>query len=144
MAERVTRRLRQQVFQRAKGCCEYCRSQALYTTEAFEVEHILPTIRNGPTTLENLALACSACNGHKYDKIEAIDPLTQQAVPLFHPRRDVWSEHFAWSHDTTQVLGQTPTGRATAALLHMNSPNLINWRRVMRLARQHPPEEAAD
>jgi 5-methylcytosine-specific restriction endonuclease McrA len=67
MADRVTRRQRQKVFQRAKGCCEYCRSQALYTTETFDVEHIIPTIRNGPTVLKNLALACSGCNGHWYD-----------------------------------------------------------------------------
>jgi hypothetical protein len=141
MADRVTRRLRQQIFQRARGCCEYCRSQALYTTEVFDVEHIIPTVRHGATVLENLALACSGCNGHKYDRIEALDPFTQQVVPLFHPRQDVWREHFHWSDDYTQILGLTPTGRATVALLQMNSLNLINWRRVMRLARQHPPED---
>lgn len=141
MADRVTRRLRQQVYERAKGCCEYCRSQALYTTEAFDVEHIVPVNRSGLTVLANLALACSGCNGHKYDKIEALDPLTQEVVPLFHPRQDIWNEHFEWSTDYTQIFGLTPTGRATVALLQMNSVNLTNWRRVMRQARQHPPEE---
>jgi hypothetical protein len=141
MAERVTRRIRAQVFQRANGCCEYCRSQALYTTESFDVEHVIPIVRGVPTVLENLALSCSNCNGHKYDKIEAYDAASEQVVALFHPRRDIWSEHFAWSEDYTQIEGMTPIGRATVELLNMNAQNLINWRRVMRQAGQHPPDD---
>jgi hypothetical protein len=44
-------------------------------------------------------------------------------VPLFHPRRDRWSEHFAW--DDTVIIGQTPIGRATVQLLGMN-----DWQRI--------------
>ena len=144
MAERVTRRMRAQVFQRANGCCEYCRSQALYTTESFDVEHIVPTVRGGPTVLDNLALACSNCNGHKYDKFEAYDAVSEQTISLFHPRRDKWSEHFAWREDKTQIIGLTPTGRVTIELLTMNAQNLMNWRRVMLQAGQHPPDDVQE
>lgn len=137
---RISRRLRREVVARANNCCEYCRSQALYTTESFDVEHILPTVRGGTTTLDNLALACSGCNGHKYDKREALDPLTQSPAPLFNPRHDVWHEHFAWSSDALTIEGLTPKGRATVAALDMNSINLQNWRRVMHAAGLHPPQ----
>jgi hypothetical protein len=40
--ERVTTELRQQVIDRAHGCCEYCRSQARFATQSFSVEHIIP------------------------------------------------------------------------------------------------------
>jgi hypothetical protein len=44
-------------------------------------------------------------------------------VPLFHPRRDRWSEHFAWND--LVLVGLTPIGRATVELLAMNA-----WQRV--------------
>jgi hypothetical protein len=138
---RISRRLRREVFERANGCCEYCRSQALYTTESFEVEHITPTSRGGTTAPENLALACSGCNGHKYEKTEVMDEETASLVPLFHPRLDRWDDHFAWNDDFTQIVGISAVGRATVTALQMNAVNLQNWRRVMRLAGLHPPIE---
>ena len=91
---RVSEKDRQAVIERAKGCCEYCRSQARYATQAFSVEHILPRVQGGATILDNLALACQGCNNHKYDKITGRDPASGQAVPLYHPRRDHWRDHF--------------------------------------------------
>lgn len=57
------------VAARAQGRCEYCQSWADYATETFAVEHIVPLSRGGTSTLENLALACSGCNGHKYNRV---------------------------------------------------------------------------
>ena len=45
-----------------------------------------------------------------------IAPVTETEAPLFHPRQQEWAEHFAWSADTTQIVGITATGRATVAL----------------------------
>jgi 5-methylcytosine-specific restriction endonuclease McrA len=92
--------LRQQVTERANRSCEYCRSQARYATQPFSVEHIIPRAKGGPTILENLALACQGCNNHKYDKVEAPDLVSGEIVPLYHPRRDRWNAHFAWSDDS--------------------------------------------
>lgn len=75
------------VFQRAGGCCEYCRSQARFALQSFSIEHIIPRSRSGPTELANLALACQGCNSHKYTHVEARDPLGGEWAALFHPRR---------------------------------------------------------
>jgi hypothetical protein len=136
---RISTELREQVSVRARGCCEYCRSQARYATQAFSVEHILPRVQGGATSLDNLALACQGCNNHKYDKVAAPDPVSGQHVPLYHPRRDRWETHFAWSDDFTLMIGLTPTGRATVDALHLNREGVVNLRRLLYAIGQHPP-----
>ncbi len=99
----------------------------------------MPRSKDGPTILDNLAWACHGCNGHKHVKTEGIDPVNLARVPLFHPRRQRWSDHFSWDAGTTQIVGLTPTGRATAATLHLNRESLVNLRRVLHSAGEHPP-----
>ena len=70
----------------------------------------------------------------------AVDPLTKQPAPLFHPREQLWLEHFGWNEDFTLVIGLTPTGRATLATLQLNRPGVINLREVLYLVGKHPPE----
>ena len=89
--------------------------------------------------MENLAYSCQACNNHKYTFVEALDPGTGQIVPLYHPRRDRWEEHFAWSADFRFLLGITPTGRATVLRLDLNRQSVLNLRRVLRRDGKHPP-----
>lgn len=137
---RVTTVQRRVVFARAKGCCEYCQSQARFATQSFAAEHIIPRYAGGETTLDNLALACFGCNSHKYTKTQAVDPETGDEVPLFHPRRHTWIEHFVWSDDFTQIIGQTPIGKATVEALQLNRSELINLRRVLYSVGEHPPQ----
>ncbi|HUM72144.1 MAG TPA: HNH endonuclease, partial [Chloroflexota bacterium] len=111
---------RTQVIARARNCCEYCMSQARYAPESFSVEHIVPRAKGGQTKLNNLALACQGCNNHKYTHTEAVDPVTGEVTPLFHPRQQRWGDHFAWTEDFSQVVGLTPTGRATLETLQLN------------------------
>ncbi len=136
--ERVTAAQRRIVLARARGHCEYCHSQARFATQSFTVEHILPRYIGGETTLDNLALACFGCNGHKHTKTHAPDPETGVKVTLFHPRRELWAAHFTWSAEYTHIIGLTPTGRATVAALHLNRPELINLRRVLHAVGEHP------
>src|SRR5438552_8493296 len=102
---RVSLRLRRQLADRAGGCCEYCRSQERFAMQAFSGEHVEPRSEGGKTTLESLAWACQGCNNHKYNKSSARDPVTGEVVPLFHPRRQRWLDHFAWNEDATVILG---------------------------------------
>ena len=132
---------RQIIQDRARGRCEYCQSPVGFPTAPFTVEHIHPKSLGGPTTLENLAFACAGWNGHKATKTRALDPETRAAVPLFHPRRQRWEDHFQWSEDATLVIGLTPTCRVTVEALRLNRPGLVNLRRVMRLAGEHPPQD---
>jgi len=133
--------LRRLVQQRARGLCEYCRSQQRFSPQSFSVEHIKPRAAGGPTTLDNLALSCQGCNGHKYSKEMARDPITGSLVPLFDPRMQNWREHFAWNDGATLILGFTPTGRATVETLQMNRQELVNLREVLYTAQKHPPTE---
>jgi 5-methylcytosine-specific restriction endonuclease McrA len=100
--------LKQHVFERAKGMCEYCRSQARFAIDPLVIDHIQPVSRGGQTNSENLVLSCQTCNNYKYTKTEASDPITTQAVSLFHPRKMMWQEHFTWNEDVTQMIGITP------------------------------------
>ena len=116
--------LRTAVRRRAAEHCEYCRfPQAASRFARFHIEHIVALQHGGASDLENLALACGFCNYHKGPNIASLDPESGQLVPLFHPRRDAWSEHFQWRGTT--IVGQTPIGRATARLLAMN-----DWQRI--------------
>jgi hypothetical protein len=89
----------------------------------FHIEHIVAQQHGGPDDADNLALSCGYCNHHKGPNIASLDPQTGTLVPLYHPRRDQWSDHFGW--DDTVVVGKTPIGRATAELLGMN-----HWQRI--------------
>lgn len=129
------------VRSRARGCCEYCRSQECFATQSFSVEHIIPLQAGGESQPENLALACQGCNNHKYIKTEDLDPSTGEVAPLFHPRRQRWRDHFIWSYDFGRILGLTPTGRATVDALHLNREGLVNLRRILFASGEHPPPE---
>jgi 5-methylcytosine-specific restriction endonuclease McrA len=131
--------IRALVRTRAKDCCEYCRAQAYFSHDSFSVEHIIPLALNGTDDLSNLAWSCLFCNNIKLTAISALDPATEQTAPLFHPRENIWEEHFEWSEDTTQMIGKTPSGRATIARLQLNRTGLVNYRRVLAAAGEHPP-----
>lgn len=139
MAETISESLRQLVTARANGRCEYCQSPESFATERFSIEHIQPRSLDGLTVAENLALACQGCNGHKATKTTAIDAETQTSVSLFHPRQNIWQEHFAWSEDHLQIIGLTATGRATIEALHLNRTSLLNLRRALVAINEHPP-----
>jgi HNH endonuclease len=124
---------------RAKGYCEYCQLPVAFSPASFNFEHIIPLIKQGLTILLNLAFSCGGCNAHKKDKTEALDPLTRQLLPLFNPRIDTWSDHFQWSDEDLQIIGITPTGRATVQLLKVNREGNINLRRLLKMAELHPP-----
>jgi hypothetical protein len=91
----------------------------------------LPDHSGGSDDLDKLAYACGGCNGVKYDAVEALDPTTGQTAPLFHPRRDQWADHFTWNPDHTQLIGITPTGRATIARLKLSRAEVVRLRRIL-------------
>jgi hypothetical protein len=133
----------QSIIERAGGCCEYCRSRADFATQSFSIEHIIPVSQGGETVLDNLALACPGCNGHKYAKTHAPDPVDGVVVPLYHPRKHNWPEHFRWSDDFIHIIGLTPIGRATIGALQLNRTGLVNMRRVLFAVGLHPSADEA-
>jgi 5-methylcytosine-specific restriction endonuclease McrA len=120
----ATRRL---VRARAEHRCEYCTvPQSALPLATFHVEHIKARQHGGSDDPDNLALACGYCNRQKGPNLTAIDPDTNDVVPVFNPRRDAHADHFAFRGIFIQ--GLTPTGRATVRLLAMNSPRQIKDR----------------
>ena len=105
------------------------------------MEHITPRAIGGATDIDNLALACGGCNGYKGARTTGTDAETGEVVALFHPRRDLWSEHFAWSDDFLLVIGLAAVGRATIEILQMNRPNLRNLRWLLATQNLHPPDD---
>ncbi len=124
--------LRDQVRAISHGVCAYCRSLEELSVTAFEIDHIIPLSAGGASKLDNLCLACTACNRLKGSRQEAIDPTTGAVSPLFHPHRHPWFDHFRWNQDQTEIVGLTPTGRATVDALQMNRPQLVRLRRLWR------------
>jgi len=76
----------QRVRQAAGNRCGHCLSPQHLVMARLEIAHIIPLARGGSDDEPNLWLACPICNGHKSDKIEAVDPETGQIVKLFNPR----------------------------------------------------------
>lgn len=99
----------------------------------FPIDHIIPRVFGGSDEPDNLALACHACNSHKYQKQTAFDPRRKIPVRLYNPRRDRWQTHFNWNRNKTQIIGRTAVGRATITALKLNSERQLEARLLWRL-----------
>ena len=110
--------LRELVWTRAKGRCEYCQMLQKFDDILFEIDHVVARSHGGPTRAANLALACFDCNCFKGTNLAGIDPKTSKVVKLFNPRRHKWQGHFRWHGPL--FAAKTPVGRATIAVLRIN------------------------
>ncbi|MDX2302783.1 MAG: HNH endonuclease signature motif containing protein [Microscillaceae bacterium] len=134
------KKLKVLIYERADGLCEYCKSPANISSQAFVVEHIIPQSKGGKTILENLALSCQGCNSYKYNKTNGIDSITSEETKLFNPREQKWEDNFFWSADVVDILGKTSAGRVTVDILRLNRPELRNLRQLLAEVGKHPPK----
>jgi hypothetical protein len=81
------------VREAAKNRCGYCLSPQHLVMARLEIEHIIPLAKGGTDDESNLWLSC--------------------------PRLQQWTEHFSWSADGLRIIGLTPVGRATVAVLQL-------------------------
>lgn len=117
------------VRRRAKDRCEYCQLPQALSSTRFQIDHIIAEQHGGDTVASNLALACLADNNHKGPNLAGIDPKSRKRVWLFNPRRQKWSRHFRWQGPV--LLGRTPVGRATIAVLDINAPLRVAQRAAL-------------
>jgi hypothetical protein len=129
--------LHAEVVHRAGNRCEYCGLSQLGQEAAFHIDHVVPRAAGGPTTADNLALACVSCSLRKWAKQVATDPESGEEAPLFNPRTEAWSEHFRWEGE--RVVPLTTTGRATVDALAMNRPLILAIRHEEAARGRHPP-----
>jgi 5-methylcytosine-specific restriction endonuclease McrA len=139
--QKISKHYKMLVAARANYYCEYCKCLKSFVPGPFHIDHIVPSSKGGNSNLKNLAYACNGCNGHKYQKTHAADPLTGEMVELFHPRNNQWKKHFKWSNDFLLVEGLTSTGRATIEAMYLNRMELVNLRAVLSEIGKHPPKE---
>ena len=132
----VPAKLRNLTFERAGGCCEYCRVSQQSSDVTFHIEHIIAVSHGGKTVEGNLALSCLRCNLYKGTNIAAADPLTDEPTFLFHPRRHRWHDHFRLDGAVIEPL--TPEGRATALVLHFNDQERIEQRQLLLKFDRYP------
>lgn len=133
--------IRRQVEIDADQRCGYCLTPRIFTAKQLHLEHIIPLATGGNSDISNLWLACDLCNSSKGARTHATDPLSNQRVSLYHPRRQRWSEHFMWSEDGIYLIGLTPNGRATVSALKLNQPYLVEARTWWVKAGWHPPRD---
>ncbi len=119
----MNRQLSQAVWERAAGCCEYCRLPQFALPLPFQIDHVRAEKHGGETVEVNLALACTHCNRHKGPNIAGFDSESGEVVRLFNPRADIWGEHF--EADGSRLLGKTAIGRATVEVLAMNDADQL-------------------
>ena len=119
--------VRNLVRKRAGNRCEYCQLPQDAYDLMFHVEHIVARQHQHDDAPSNLALACDRCNLHKGTNLQTIDPETGERVDLFNPRAHSWGDHFSFVG--AEIVGLTPTGRATARLLGMNAERRLLLRK---------------
>jgi len=137
MTTRPPAELRRQVIERAGSVCEYCLLHQDFAASAHQVDHVISEKHGGSTSLDNLALSCTTCNRRKGSDIGSLDLQTGALTPLFNPRTQTWSDHFAF--DGLRIVGLTSEGRATVDLLTLNSPERVVERSEMARAGRYPP-----
>ena len=134
--------LDRRVRDRAKGFCEYCRLPQAFYPWSFQIDHIIAEQHHGKTRSGNLALACPRCNRSKGPNLSGFDLRTGAITPLFHPRRDRWSDHFRWRGP--RLLGLTPVGRVTIQVLNINHPDDVKLRRALIAEGVFPRDDAKE
>ena len=136
MPETISTTLRQLVFDRAGGRCEYCLLAQSVAAHKHEPDHIIPKQHDGETTADNLALACARCNRYKGYNVGSYDPESGELVPFYNPRRQEWADHFRLEGATITPL--TPEGRVTAKMLHLNDTDRLEERERLLTVKLYP------
>ncbi len=109
MVATLSAALRRLVVKRAGNRCEFCLIHQDDVPQQHEIDHLVARKHGGQTVAENLALTCLPCNRYKGSDQTAIDPETQQLVPLFNPRVQAWADHFILVD--ARIIGLTPMAR---------------------------------
>jgi len=107
-----------EVIARAGDTREYCRLPQTGHEARFDVDHVFPLAADGPSSSDNLALACVSCPLRKGARQSATDPQSKEQAPLFNPRAEPWEKQFL--SRGAEIVGLTPIGRTTVSALKMN------------------------
>lgn len=138
--DRIGAALRREVVARAESICEYCLMADSDSIVGGAIDHIISRQHGGQTTTDDLAYACSTCNRSKGRNIASLLLPDGPVIRLYHPRRDVWSEHFEWRG--TLLLPISEVGTVTERLLGFNEASRIERRHILIRAGRFPSAAA--
>ncbi len=136
MSVYISKWVRKLVIERAGHRCEYCRIPQLIANYEFHVEHIIGLQHDGPNSLDNLANCCPFCNWKKGPNLGSLLPPSQKIVPLFHPRKQNWFDHFRAENGL--IIPLTNVGKATSKLLEFNLPERVEIRAMLSINGLYP------
>ena len=137
----ISNHLKRLVSEEAQYRCGYCQTSQHIIGQPMTFDHLTPEALGGATEQDNLWLACRRCNEFKGSLCDASDPLTHEKVPLYNPRNQSWSVHFAWSKGGVEIVGLTKIGRATVQALRLNNPEIVGARALWVQVGWHPPKD---
>jgi len=124
---------------RAGQRCEYCRlHESDLPLFPFHIEHIVPKKHGGKDEPKSLDWSCHYCNLAKSSNLSGRDSETGRIVTLFNPRRQRWTRHFVW--EGPLLIGLTPCGRATLAVMNINAAHRVELREMLIEAELFPPD----
>ena len=138
--------LASQVRLRAAKRCEYRRLPQSAFRRQFHIEHIVARQHGGASTLDNLALACWVCNFKKGPNLTGLNLETREIIPLFHPRKERWANHFrlgieTWMSLGVEIQGLSQTGRITIQVLGLNEEMRQMLRYELWLEKLYPGDD---
>ena len=136
MGNDITEALRNEVARRAHHRCEYCLIHQDDIAFRLQVDHVISRKHGGLSDIENLAYACVLCNRRKSSDVAAIDGHSGEIVRLFHPREDLWADHFELDGCSIRALSEA--GAATAGLLRFNAPERLAERSLLQSLGSYP------
>lgn len=136
MSEKIPEFIRKKVAERALFKCEYCLIREEDMVFPYQIDHIISKKHKGGSEMDNLAFACSMCNQFKGTDIASCLTPNGAVIPLFHPRKQDWEDHFKYLNG--EILAKTEVGEATAQLLHFNSSDRIMLRKLLEQVGRYP------
>ena len=102
-----------------------------------QIDHIIALKHLGPSTPDNLALACFFCNSYKGPNLAGYDFSSRRITRLYHPRKDRWKQHFSWEGPILKDLRRI--GRVTITVLQINRPEILDLRDALIREGVFPP-----
>jgi hypothetical protein len=136
----INEALRHEVAARAHHRCEYCLIHEDDIAFRPHVDHIVSRKHGGLSDIDNLAYACVICNRNKGSDIASIASIDGgrigEIVRLFHPRHDLWRDHFQLEGCSIRPISKA--GSATAELLKFNAPERLAERSLLQSLGSYP------
>jgi hypothetical protein len=136
MSSLISEDLRRLVALRADHLCEYCLIHEGDGLLDFQVDHIISRKHGGATTSQNLAYACPFCNRQKGSDLGTVMAPSGRLIRFFHPRSDIWADHFKISGPMIEPLTEIAGG--TIRILGFNHPDRLLERQLLISIGRYP------